>query len=203
VTASRPAPRRGSSWTPLESPPDLFAWPFDPSLVWFRLVDLLALATVVLWLGRRLRDRFLVIDVNLRLGDTVLAVAGLLRRADTSDPAVIPRGRRYGRWIAAVWAVAILGSLGAIKLVPVGEVSGASCAISGGSRQPRSGRHEGTRTACAVTQNRARLTDATVQGIEAGRCRSRSRCGGAVPSPGGCATARAGCSADRGSWRAW
>ena len=63
----------GSSWTPLESPSALFAWPFDPSLLWFRLVDLLARATVVLWLGRRLRDRFLAIDVTLRLADTVLA----------------------------------------------------------------------------------------------------------------------------------
>jgi hypothetical protein len=68
----------GSSWTPVEGLPDLFAWPFDPSILWFRLVDLLALVTVVLWLGRRLRERFLVIGVRLRLADTVPAVAGLI-----------------------------------------------------------------------------------------------------------------------------
>jgi len=121
----------GSGWTPVGGPSALFAWPFDPSLLWFRLVDLLALATVVLWLGRRLRDRFLVIDVRLRLADTVLAVAGLvaitaishtagavtvfviaglLRRAGTTA-AVAGRRRRFGRWIAAIWAVAIVGSL--------------------------------------------------------------------------------------------
>ena len=194
----------GSSWTPLESPSDLFAWPFDPSLLWFRLVDLLALVTVVLWLGRRLRDRFLAIDVRLRLADTVLAVAGLiaitaishaagavavfvvaglLRRADTGAATALGEGRRDRRWIAAVWAVAIVGSLVAVNLVPVGEESGASCSVSGGTQQPAPGttlgadgapipyafRHGGTFTACAMTQNRAWFTDATVQGIDAGR----------------------------------
>lgn len=195
----------GSSWSPLESPSDLFAWPFDPSLRWFRLVDLLALVTVVLWLGRRLRDRFLAIDVRLRLSDTVLAVAGLvaitaishtagaiavfvvaglLRRADTgAATAAAGRERRYGRWIATVWAVAILGSVVAVNVVPVGEESGASCSVSGGSVQPASGttsgaggspmrhgfRPNGTLTACAMMQNRAWFTDATVQGIDAGQ----------------------------------
>ncbi|HKV69552.1 MAG TPA: hypothetical protein VJN72_15790 [Gaiellales bacterium] len=194
----------GSSWTPLESPSDLFAWPFDPSLLWFRLVDLLALVTVVLWLGRRLRDRFLAIDVRLRLADTVLAVAGLiaitaishaagavavfvvaglLRRADTGAATALGEGRRDRRWIAAVWAVAIVGSLVAVNLVPVGEESGASCSVSGGTQQPAPGttlgadgapipyafRHGGTFTACAMTQNRAWFTDATVQGIDAGQ----------------------------------
>ena len=193
----------GSGWTPVGGPSALFAWPFDPSLLWFRLVDLLALATVVLWLGRRLRDRFLVIDVRLRLADTVLAVAGLLaitaishsagavagfviagllRRAGITA-AVAGERRRFGRWIAAVWAVAIVGSLVAINLVPVGEESGASCSVSGGSAQPAPGttfgngegaipyafRHDGTFTACAMTQNRAWFTDATVQGIDVGQ----------------------------------
>ena len=203
--AALPLGLPGSSWTPLESLPDLFAWPFDPSLLWFRLVDLLALVTVVLWLGRRLRDRFLAIDVRLRLADTVLAVAGLiaitaisheagavalfvvaglLRRADTGTSiAAAGEGRGYGRWMAAVWAVALLGSLMAVNLVPVGEQAGASCSVSGGSVQPASGatlgdragavayafRHDGTFTACAMTQNRAWFTDATVQGIDAGQ----------------------------------
>lgn len=192
----------GSGWTPVGGPSALFAWPFDPSLLWFRLVDLLALATVVLWLGRRLRDRFLVIDVRLRLADTVLAVAGLvaitaishtagavtvfviaglLRRAGTTA-AVAGRRRRFGRWIAAIWAVAIVGSLVAVNLVPVGEESGASCSVSGGSVQPLPQttfgdgaavpyrfRHGGTLTACAMAQNRAWFTDATVQGIDAGQ----------------------------------
>jgi hypothetical protein len=205
VAAGLPLGVPGSFWTPVGGLPDLFGWPFDPSLLWFRLVDLLALATVVLWLGRRLRDRFLVIGVRLRLADAVLAVAGLvvitaishaagavavfvvaglLRRADTSaSAAVAGERRRFGRWIAVVWAVAILGSLVAINLVPVGEEAGASCSISGGSVQPAAGtifgvvqgampygfRHNGTLTACAVTQNRAWFTDATVQGIDAGR----------------------------------
>ena len=203
--AALPLGLPGSSWTPLESLPDLFAWPFDPSLLWFRLVDLLALVTVVLWLGRRLRDRFLAIDVRLRLADTVLAVAGLiaitaisheagavalfvvaglLRRADTGTSiAAAGEGRGYGRWMAAVWAVALLGSLMAVNLVPVGEQAGASCSVSGGSVQPAPGatlgdragavayafRHDGTFTACAMTQNRAWFTDATVQGIDAGQ----------------------------------
>jgi hypothetical protein len=204
VAAGLPIGLPGSSWTPLESLPDLFAWPFDPSLLWFRLVDLLALATVVLWLGRRVRDRFLVIDVRLRLADTVLVVAGLLaitaishtagavavfviagllRRAGTTAAAVAGERRRFGRWIAAVWAVAVLGSLVAVNIVPVGEESGASCSVSGGSLQPAPGvtlgdgagaipyafRHDGTFTACAMTQNRAWFTDATVQGIDAGQ----------------------------------
>ena len=136
----------GSSWTPLESLPDLFAWPFDPSLLWFRLVDLLALVTVVLWLGRRLRDRFLAIDVRLRLADTVLAVAGLiaitaisheagavalfvvaglLRRADTGTSMAAPgEGRGYGRWMAAVWAAALVGSLGGGQPRPGGRAIG-------------------------------------------------------------------------------
>lgn len=193
----------GSGWTPVGGPSALFAWPLDPSLLWFRLVDLLALTTVVLWLGRRLRDRFLVIEVRLRLADTVLAVAGLvaitaishtagavavfviaglLRRAGTTAAAAGER-RRYGRRIAAVWAVAIVGSLVAVNLVPVGEESGASCSVSGGSLQPAPGttlgdgagalpyafRHGGTLTACAMTQNRAWFADATVQGIDAGQ----------------------------------
>ena len=195
----------GSSWTPLGSPSDLFAWPFDTSLLWFRLVDLLALVTVVLWLGQRLRDRFLAIDVSLRLADTLLAVAGLiaitaishtagavavfvvaglLRRADTGAvTAAGSEARRGRRWIAAAWAVAIVGSLVAVNLFPVGEESGASCSVSGGTLQPGPGttlgadaapipyafRHGGTFTACAMTQNRAWFTDATVQGIDAGQ----------------------------------
>ncbi|HXD70257.1 MAG TPA: hypothetical protein VN615_10380 [Gaiellales bacterium] len=205
VAAGLPLGIPGSSWTPLASVPDLFAWPLDPSLLWFRLVDLLALVTVVLWLGRRLRDRFLAIDLSLRLADTVLAVAGLiaitaisheagavalfvvaglLRRADTGTSiAAAGEGRGYGRWMAAVWAVALLGSLMAVNLVPVGEQAGASCSVSGGSVQPAPGatlgdragavayafRHDGTFTACAMTQNRAWFTDATVQGIDAGQ----------------------------------
>lgn len=205
VAAGLPLGIPGSSWTPLASVPDLFAWPLDPSLLWFRLVDLLALVTVVLWLGRRLRDRFLAIDLSLRLADTVLAVAGLiaitaisheagavalfvvaglLRRADTGTSTAAAGERRgYGRWMAAVWAVAILGSLVAINLVPVGQVSGASCSDSGGSVQPAAGttfgpdqgaipygfRRGGTFTACAMTQNRAWFTDATVTGIDPGQ----------------------------------
>jgi hypothetical protein len=112
----------------------------------------------------------------------VFVVAGLLRRADTAAAAA-RTPRRYGRFIAAVWAVAILGSLVAVNLVPVGEAAGSSCSVSGGSVQPAPGtiiggdrgaipyalRHGGTFTACATTQHRAWFTDATVEGVDAGR----------------------------------
>jgi hypothetical protein len=195
----------GSSATPLAGVSNLVRWPFDPSLLWFRAVDVLALGTVVLWLGRRLRARFLVIDVRVRLTDAVLSaggimviaamshwagvvalfvIAGLLRRAD--DPAssrVQVRTRRWRRWLAAAWVVAILGSFVAVNLVPVGAAAGASCSISGGSVQPPSRttfgageaaipyrfRGGGTFTTCAMAQNRAWFAKATVLGIAARR----------------------------------
>jgi hypothetical protein len=201
VAAGLPLGVPGGSWTPLASLSDLVGWPFDPSLLWFRLVDLLALLTVTLWLGRRLRDRFLVIDVRLRLADAVMSVggimvivamshwagvvavfviAGLLRRADGSASAwSVHEVNR--RWMATAWAVAILGSLVAINLVPVGAQAGSSCSGGGGSLQPPAGttfgageaaisypfRHGGTFTACAVTQDRAWFTNATVPGVDA------------------------------------
>lgn len=112
----------------------------------------------------------------------LFVVAGLLRRADTAAAAA-RTPRRYGRFIAAVWAVAIPGSLVAVNLVPVGDAAGSSCSVSGGSVQPAPGtiiggdrgaipyalRHGGTFTACATTQHRAWFTDATVEGVDAGR----------------------------------
>jgi hypothetical protein len=171
-------------------------------LLWFRLVDLLALLTVTLWLGRRLRDRFLVIDVRLRLADAVLSVggimvivamshwagivavfviAGLLRRAADGSASSSSARQVNRRWMVAAWAVAILGSLVAINLVPVGAQAGSSCSVGGGSLSPPSGttfgagepavpypfRHGGTFTACAVTQDRAWFANATVVGIDA------------------------------------
>ncbi len=178
----------GSSWTPFGSAADLPAWPFDPSLLWFRIVDVFALVTVVLWLGRRLRDRFLVLDVRLRLADTTLAVAGLLvitaishwaavvtvfvvagllRRAEIPaterSPAVLS-----GRWIAVAWGVAIIGSFVAVNLVPVGAEAGSSCSVGIGSEGPQHGFQRGaTFTACAVAQDRAWFANATVVGVDA------------------------------------
>jgi hypothetical protein len=154
--APLPLGEPGSSWTPIGSVAELPAWPFDPSLLWFRILDVFALVTVVLWLGRRLRDRFLVLHVRLRLADTTLAVAGmlvitaishwaavvavfvvagLLRRADIPSaersPAVLS-----GRWIAVAWGVALLGSFVAVNLVPVGAQAGSSCSVGIGSLQP-------------------------------------------------------------------
>ena len=180
----------GSSWTPFGSSADLPAWPFDPSLLWFRIVDVLALATALLWLGRRLRDRFLLLDVRLRLADTTLAmagvvaitaiahwagvvavfvVAGLLRRGE------IPAAERYagipwGRWIAVAWGAAILGSFLAVNLVPVGAEAGASCSVGSGSVGSQHGFRRGaTFTACAVAQDRAWFANATVVGVDAGQ----------------------------------
>jgi hypothetical protein len=137
---------------------ELPAWPFDPSLLWFRLVDVLALVTVVLWLGRRLRDRFLAIDVRLRLADTTLAVAGmlmitaisrsaavvaifvvagLLRRGDISS-AKRSTALPWGRAMAVAWGVAVLGAFVAVNLVPVGAAAGSSCSVGFGSVQPPS-----------------------------------------------------------------
>jgi hypothetical protein len=193
----------GSSATPLAGASDLVRWPFDPSLLWFRLVDVLALVTVTLWLGRRLRDRFLLLDIRVRLPDAVLSaggimviaamshwagvvalfvIAGLLRRADGSASSRVQvTTRRWGRWIAAAWVIAILGSFVAVNLVPVGAAAGASCSISGGSIQPPSRttfgageaaipyrfRGGGTFTACAMAQNRAWFANATILGIDA------------------------------------
>jgi hypothetical protein len=192
----------GGSEAPLASPSALLGWPFDPSLLWFRLVDVLALASVTLWLGRRLRDRFLILGIRLRLADALLSVsglmiiaamshwaglvasfviAGLLRRAGNSRaPSAHAAHRRWGRWIAGAWAVAILGSLVAINFVPVGAAAGAACSTSGGTVQPPPNtsfgagqppisypfQHGGTFTSCAVTQNRAWFARATVLGID-------------------------------------
>jgi len=89
----------GSSWTPFGSSADRPAWPFDPSLLGFRIVDVFALATVLLWLGRRLRDRFLLLDVRLRLADTTLAMAGVVvMQGRKFTLASLPlRVRAYGR----------------------------------------------------------------------------------------------------------
>jgi hypothetical protein len=163
----------GSSWTPLESPSALFSWPFDPSLLWFRLAD-----TVPAVAGLAL----ITVISHAAGAVAVFVVAGLLGRADTAAAAA-RTPRRYGRFIAAVWAVAIPGSLVAVNLVPVGDAAGSSCSVSGGSVQPAPGtiiggdrgaipyafRHGGTFTACAMTQNRAWFTDATVEGVDAGR----------------------------------
>ncbi len=191
----------GGSDTPLASLSDLVGWPFDPSLLWFRIVDVFALVTVVLWLGRRLRDRFLVLDLRLRLADALLSVgglmvitamshwagvvavfviAGLLRRAD-APAAASGAGRRWDRWMLAAWAVALVGSLLVVNVVPVGAQAGSSCSISGGSVQPPARttfgadqaaipyrfRPGGTFTACAMTQDRAWFADATVLGVDA------------------------------------
>jgi hypothetical protein len=148
----------GGTATPLASTSDLLRWPFDPSLLWFRLLDVFALVTVTLWMARRLRDRFFVLDLRLRVSDALLSaggliviaamshwaavvavfvVAGLLRRADTpASVSVRGAGRHWGRWMLAAWVVAILGSLLVINVVPVGAQAGSSCSISGGSVQP-------------------------------------------------------------------
>jgi hypothetical protein len=62
-------------------------------------VDVFALATVLLWLGRRLRDRFLLLDVRLRLADTTLAMAGVVvMQGRKFTLASLPlRVRAYGR----------------------------------------------------------------------------------------------------------
>ena len=180
----------GSSWTPFGSAADLPGWPFDPSLLWFRIVDVFALVTVVLWMGRRLRDRFLMLDVRLRLADTTLAVAGLLAitaiapwagvvavfmvagllRRGEIPTAERSRGVPWGRWIAIAWGVALLGSFVAVNLVPVGAEAGSSCSVGIGSEQPQSGfRRGGTFTACVVAQNRAWFANATVVGLDAGQ----------------------------------
>jgi hypothetical protein len=200
--APLPLGEPGSSWTPIGSVSELPAWPFDPSLLWFRLVDVFALATVVLWLGRRLRDRFLVIDVRLRFADATLAVAGmlvitaisrsaavvaifvvagLLRRADISSAGGSESLTLSTRWMALAWGVAIVGTLVAVNVVPVGAVAGSSCSVGFGSVQPPPHttygageraiqygfRRGGTFTACAVAQDRAWFANATVLGLDA------------------------------------
>jgi len=86
--------------------------------------------------------------------------------------------------VLAVAGLALITAIShAAGAVAVFVVAGSSCSVSGGSVQPAVGttlgadqgtipyafRHDGTFTACAMTQNRAWFTDATVRGIDAGQ----------------------------------
>lgn len=205
MAAGLPVGPPGASEEFLHSPSDMLAWPLDPSLMWFQAVNLLALASIVLWLGVRLRDRFRILDLELGLADALLSVgglmviaalshaagvvatfviAGLLRRVGGSPaPAATVRRRRWGRWIAASWAVAMLGSLAAVNVVPVSAEVGGSCGMDSGTVSPQPNatlgtgdapipypfRRGGTFTTCAMATNRAWFTHVTVLGLDHGQ----------------------------------
>jgi hypothetical protein len=128
--------------------------PFAPDLLWFRAVDLLAIATFVCCGAGRLRWRMQTRELELRQREAFVAMAGVVTIALVSVPAAVvatvviaallryalnprsqtrPAHKRWGRWLGVAWAVAVLVSLAVINAVPVAAEPGAACGAESGN----------------------------------------------------------------------
>ena len=182
--------------------------PLAPDLLWFRAVDVLWIASVGWWIVDRLRRRLATTELALKRSDAALAVAGIivitlvsplaaaiatfpisvLLRGALASRAELRNERRWGRWLAGAWAVAVIGCLIAVNAVPVAAQPGAVCGpLSGGPglvntttgtygtdqgplRFPFSAGKVAVPGLC--TMNRAWFASATVLGVDQSRLAS-------------------------------